>query len=1229
MKKIYLSGLAVLALSMAACSNEDEQFFNENTQEVFSGEIITAESRTELGEGGKILWSDGDAINLFKKTGYYQKYVVKESGAVSADFVYGGVNVMGTTLTQHYAAYPYAEGNTVEGTTLKLNLSSLAEQTYTENSFDATDAVMVAKSNSTALPFTNALSMARVNLSIGGAVVNATVSSVKFVSTDKSLTGTATVDMSKERQPAIITGDGKEIVLTANNVALSAEPTPFYVMMPVGEYANKTLKLVINAVLNGEQKVWTKEYDEVINFQRSMIETFTVQFTDDNEWSGSTDAIIVPVENAEKANEALATNSGVKIADATGTTETEPITIPAKEAAAEVGHVIDLSAATMPTNAPVYIAVSEGDASTTNTVENLEVIVPVGTTSQSLNINAPGTTVTVTTADGTVIDVIEASTAQNTLIINNGVTVNKLIIKQGNVRIEKGATVREIVNESNETIYVYWEGEVPATPNKDPKIIYMSNDEALVACSEQFKAALDNNAITTIKLIENFELNETLVINHSVTLYGNEKMLNYTGTDRLFQITGGSVVINDLTINMSENTPEGSRGINLYNGVTNAAINVTLNNVTVNGNKAYAVNIGGGKDNKLSINNSTLTGYAAINVAKESVNHTIVVDGSTLNGKNQNNNYHFGTVVVDGANKNSLTITNSNVTKENLEGITSEYYQVVVGANCTYNVCEGINVAVRNVFNETDGLYYIGLKGAVNKGGNIKLLADIELEDMIEIPSGKTVTLDLNGKTITGTDKTTKNFSVIDNRGNLTIKNSATSEGKLTLKATTNSGWNRYSAVLANNPGGNLTVKEGVIIEHLGGTDMAYGIDNLTNGKGTTAVTTIDGATIKSPYRAIRQFLNGVEATNELYVKSGIIEGTNKSIWMQDPSKNANTGKLVVDKNAQLKGDAYLYVTPGSTEWPVEVSIAKTALGESEVVTGNVPEGYIVVLNNGNYVVKTVVTKEASTLEELKEALEEAGSAGAGYTTINITADIDMKGTEWTPIKVDGYHGADIVTVEGNNHTIKGLTGGLFAGGFAGGSGIVIKNLTIANSTIIANNTQGYGAFVGCADSMEEITLINCHLKSSTIITPNDGAAESRIGGLIGWTAGYNNQNDGPVDSYITVKDCSVTGCTLKGFGSIGGIVGHAGANAATFTTIENCTITGNTLSSTDDGGWRVGVVVGTANNGQCVIKNITESNNTLSQVDKEAPEGEKRNYYGRFVPSGTGTLSIDDTKIQ
>ena len=263
----------------------------------------------------------------------------------------------------------------------------------------------------------------------------------------------------------------------------------------------------------------------------------------------------------------------------------------------------------------------------------------------------------------------------------------------------------------------------------------------------------------------------------------------------------------------------------------------------------------------------------------------------------------------------------------------------------------------------------------------------------------------------------------------------------------------------------------------------------------------------------------------------------------------------------------------------------------------------------------------------LAAALQGSGAAGAGNHTIQINGNLDMTGVDWTPIEVDGYNGADIVTVEGNGAIIKGLDGALFAGGFAGGSGIVIKDLTIEDAHMIADNTLGYGAFVNCADSMDEITLINCHLKNSTIITPNDGAAESRIGGLVGWTAGYNKQNDGPVDSYITIQNCSVTGCTLKGAGSIGGICGHAGANAATFTKIENCTVTGNTLVSTDDGDWRVGAIVGTANNGQCEINNVTVSGNTISQVGKTA-EVWQSEIYGRFVPAGTGTLTINGTAV-
>ena len=292
----------------------------------------------------------------------------------------------------------------------------------------------------------------------------------------------------------------------------------------------------------------------------------------------------------------------------------------------------------------------------------------------------------------------------------------------------------------------------------------------------------------------------------------------------------------------------------------------------------------------------------------------------------------------------------------------------------------------------------------------------------------------------------------------------------------------------------------------------------------------------------------------------------------------------------------------------------------------------MVTVVGGSMIVEGQTTVNINSMETLKDELKKAGEAGAGYTVLEISSDIDMTDLAWTPIKVDGYNGADIVTIDGKGHTIKGLASSLFAGGFAGGSGIVIKNLTIENAKMIATNNQGYGAFVNCADAMDVITLINCHLKNSTITTPNNGQGESRIGGLVGWTAGYNNQNDGPVDSYITIQDCSVTGCTFTGWGSIGGICGHAGANAATFTTIENCTITNNKFISTDDGGWRTGVVVGTANNGQCVIKNITESGNTLTQKnasDFQNPKGIKRNYVGRFVPSGTGHLTIDGVEIE
>ena len=169
---------------------------------------------------------------------------------------------------------------------------------------------------------------------------------------------------------------------------------------------------------------------------------------------------------------------------------------------------------------------------------------------------------------------------------------------------------------------------------------------------------------------------------------------------------------------------------------------------------------------------------------------------------------------------------------------------------------------------------------------------------------------------------------------------------------------------------------------------------------------------------------------------------------------------------------------------------------------------------DGKFYVAKEGTVFVSDETAFSTVLTEATDAGSGDTTIALAGDVELTNA-WTPIKVDGYHGAGVVTIEGNGNTIKGLSAPLFEGGFAGKSGIVIKDLTIADSDIVSTSGLGGGAFIDTADSMQVITLDNCHLVNSTV-------KGERTGGLIGWCSGYAKQNDGPVKTYVTVTNCSV-----------------------------------------------------------------------------------------------------------
>lgn len=487
------------------------------------------------------------------------------------------------------------------------------------------------------------------------------------------------------------------------------------------------------------------------------------------------------------------------------------------------------------------------------------------------------------------------------------------------------------------------------------------------------------------------------------------------------------------------------------------------------------------------------------------------------------------------------------------------------------------NIEIVPIFNEPDNDIDIvnvkneaSLRALFATGGEATLAADLDLGETVSVAAGKEVTLDLNGKT---------------------IKNSTDLWDSPTKEA---NNWSLFSV-----KGGSLTIKGAGTLQAK--ENDCYAVDVQDGGQ----VTIEDGT-----------YVGNIHA---VYVYEGAaeIKGGHYSVQQTYPDAEKAYGFVLNCYDANRKnGTAKIMVSGGEFE---KFNPADCAAEGAH--TNFLADGYMSVeAEEGVWTVVRGTKPVVMTTAELRATLTAFTSAGSGDNVIEIGKDIVLKeGETWTPAKVDGYHGAGVVTVFGNGHKISGLNAPLFAGGFAGNSGIVVKDLTLDGVKINdAASGQGIGAFVCNVDSMPTIELDNCHLTNSEMISTGG----ARVGGLIGWTSGYNKPNDGPVDTYIKITKCSVEGCTISAKGSVGGIIGHAGCNPATFHTITDCAVKNCVLTSTDDGGWRVGVVVGTANVGKLTINNITESGNTITQTGKTAPE--HSNLYGRFVPGTTGELVID-----
>ena len=234
----------------------------------------------------------------------------------------------------------------------------------------------------------------------------------------------------------------------------------------------------------------------------------------------------------------------------------------------------------------------------------------------------------------------------------------------------------------------------------------------------------------------------------------------------------------------------------------------------------------------------------------------------------------------------------------------------------------------------------------------------------------------------------------------------------------------------------------------------------------------------------------------------------------------------------------------------------------------------------GNYTV--------TSAEGLKNIAKLVNEEWKSDINITLTADIDLSGTNWTPIGID-YNHRYAGTFDGNGKTITGLTvtgsdqyAGLFGYIDEGGT---VKNVVLEDVKIESNHSSGY---VGGVAGDSWGTIENCSVSGSV-------SGTTFAGGVVGsqWGGSITGCNSSATVKGVifaggiageTNRGASLTGCyatddvTVENDGTnnshAGGVVGYNGGG-----TLTACYATGSVTGS-GSGTIYVGGVTGSNNLG-------------------------------------------------
>lgn len=280
MKKLFWSILCIASL-LASCSEIEIDVNAIEAGEEFTATV--AETRAEL-DGVAVLWNEADELTIFTKTAHNRHYRVKSLSNGNRSATFGYVSYSGndnTKISNNYAVYPYDADATLSGEVITTKLN--AEQVYNAEKVDLANALMVAKSTSTALQFVNATSLMRFDVS-NNMPDSYTLSSIKLVSAANKLAGEVTIDLSADSKAVVTESGVNEVTLSAINCEISAEKQSFYVVLPATTFAAKDLTVTFTYAEGVEKSFQLPAFE----LELGSIKTIAYSINDGEDFEGST-----------------------------------------------------------------------------------------------------------------------------------------------------------------------------------------------------------------------------------------------------------------------------------------------------------------------------------------------------------------------------------------------------------------------------------------------------------------------------------------------------------------------------------------------------------------------------------------------------------------------------------------------------------------------------------------------------------------------------------------------------------------------------------------------------------------------------------------------------------------------------------------------------------------------------------------------------------------------------